>query len=135
MDEVKELTYDFTKENVQDIIAQFISENCYPCNPKDVNFKLQYDLYNEPQTVFDGCRVVVKVPKNKYNDCDGSNEENVTHRDIFNQFLDITGINEEKVLDYRPCTNFYAGIDIPMAIIVQLRIGRELIYVYNEGGK
>lgn len=42
-------------------------------------------------------------------------------REIFDQFLNMSGIPKEDVVDYRFCTKFYAGIYIPNSIIIQLK--------------
>lgn len=49
--------------------------------------------------------------------------------DIFEMFEASTGITEEMVIDYRPCTKFYCGVDIPNAIVVELRDKSQLIYI------
>jgi hypothetical protein len=42
-------------------------------------------------------------------------------KEIFEQFLRISEIPKEDVVDYRFCTKFYAGIYITNAIIIQLK--------------
>lgn len=49
--------------------------------------------------------------------------------DIFEMFEASTGITEEMVIDYRPCTKFYCGVDVRNAIVVELRDKSQLIYI------
>lgn len=49
-------------------------------------------------------------------------------KEIYEQFLRVSGISEEDIVDYRYCTELYAGIDIPNAITIQLRSGKSIIY-------
>lgn len=42
-------------------------------------------------------------------------------KEVFEQFLRVSEIPEEDVVDYRFCTKFYAGIYITNAIIIQLK--------------
>lgn len=42
-------------------------------------------------------------------------------KEIFEQFLKLSGVAEEEVVDYRYCTKFYAGMYIEDAIIIQLK--------------
>lgn len=54
-------------------------------------------------------------------------------REIFDLMKEHTGINPEKVLDYRPCSSsLYNGVMIPKisdAITMQLKTGGTLIYI------
>ena len=60
--------------------------------------------------------------------------------ELYAQFLEESNIPEEDIIDYRYCTNFYAGIYIENAIIIQLKKGKynfeHLVYQVcsNEGG-
>ena len=49
-------------------------------------------------------------------------------KEIYEQFLRVSGISEEDVIDYRYCTKFYTGIYIQNAITIQLRNGKTIIY-------
>lgn len=42
-------------------------------------------------------------------------------KEIFEQFLNVSGVPEDDIVDYRFCTKFYAGIYIPNSIIIQLK--------------
>jgi hypothetical protein len=42
-------------------------------------------------------------------------------KEIFEQFLSVSGISKEDVCDYRFCTKFYTGIYIPNSIMIQLK--------------
>lgn len=42
-------------------------------------------------------------------------------KEIFEQFLQVSQINEEDVIDYRYCTENYAGVYISNSIIIQLK--------------
>ena len=42
-------------------------------------------------------------------------------KEIFEQFLNMSGVPKEDVVDYRFCTKLYAGIYIPNSIIIQLK--------------
>lgn len=57
-----------------------------------------------------------------------SRKENMKEKEIYEQFLRVSGISEDDIVDYRYCTKFYAGIYIPNAITVQLRSGKSIIY-------
>ena len=56
-------------------------------------------------------------------------------KEIFEQFLNVTKIPKEDVIDYRYCTEFYAGVYIQDAIIIQLVKGKydfdHLVYKAN----
>ena len=56
-------------------------------------------------------------------------------KEIFEQFLNVTKIPKEDVIDYRYCTEFYAGAYIQDAIIIQLIKGKydfdHLVYKAN----
>lgn len=49
-------------------------------------------------------------------------------KEIYEQFLRVSGISEKEVIDYRYCTKFYAGTYIQNAITIQLRNGKTIIY-------
>lgn len=49
-------------------------------------------------------------------------------KEIYEQFLKVSGLSEEDIVDYRYCTNFYEGIDIPNAITIQMKDGKTIIY-------
>ena len=53
-------------------------------------------------------------------------------KEIFEQFLQLSALKEEDILDYRACTPFYAGLYIPNAITIQLKNNKEIIFVGNE---
>lgn len=53
----------------------------------------------------------------------------VTWNDIYEEFLSSTGIDREFISDYRPCEQPYFGVRIPMAILVWLKDGGQLIYM------
>lgn len=56
----------------------------------------------------------------------------VKEKEIFEQFLRVSQINEEDVIDYRYCTEFYTGVFIPNSIIIQLKGHKHIIYTaYN----
>ena len=38
-------------------------------------------------------------------------------KEIFEQFLNVSGVPEDDIVDYRFCTKFYAGIYIPNSIL------------------
>lgn len=52
----------------------------------------------------------------------------MTYRDIFNEFKEATGISEECVAEYRPCTKAYAGVQVERAICIYLKSGQRLIF-------
>ena len=39
-------------------------------------------------------------------------------KEIYEQFLQVSGIPEKDIVDYRYCTKFYAGIDITDSITI-----------------
>ena len=41
-------------------------------------------------------------------------------KEIFEQFLRVSQIPKEDIIDYRYCTKFYAGVYVPNSIIIQL---------------
>lgn len=47
----------------------------------------------------------------------------MTEKEIFDQFINETGIPRKNVIDYRYCTKFYAGLYIENAIIIQFKKG------------
>ena len=49
-------------------------------------------------------------------------------KEIYEQFLQVSGIPEKDIVDYRYCTKFYEGMDITDAITIQLRNGKSIIY-------
>lgn len=52
-------------------------------------------------------------------------------KEIFEQFLQVSNVKKEDVVDYRSCTEFYVGIYIPNAIVIQLNNkykNKEIIY-------
>lgn len=53
--------------------------------------------------------------------------------DVFNEFIESTGISRDVIGDYRPAERTYVGFDIPaVAIIVWLKDGNEIIYIPKE---
>lgn len=52
--------------------------------------------------------------------------------EIFSMLQQETGLSNDAVVDYRPCTPFYTGYDIPKipdAITVKLKGNGTLIYI------
>ncbi len=56
----------------------------------------------------------------------------VTYGDIYNQFLESTQTDISKVEDWRPCGPPYYDTHIDMAIIIWLKDGSQLIYIYKK---
>lgn len=52
-----------------------------------------------------------------------------TWGDIFREFKKETGIPDDSILDYRPCTPPYYEVEIPNAIYVELKNGGRLVYI------
>ncbi len=49
-------------------------------------------------------------------------------KEIYEQFLRVSGLAKEDIVDYRYCTKLYAGIDIPNALTIELKGGKIIIY-------
>lgn len=54
-------------------------------------------------------------------------------KDIFEQFIENTGIKKDQVIDYRFCNKIYGVPYIENAIVIQLKKNNSrLIYIANE---
>ena len=56
-------------------------------------------------------------------------------REIFEQFLQVSNVEKEDVIDYRSCTEFYADISLPNTISIQLSKkykNKEIIYTASD---
>lgn len=51
-----------------------------------------------------------------------------TWSSIFREFREVTNISEEIISDWRPCQPPYSDVSIPMAVIVWLTNGSQIIY-------
>lgn len=55
----------------------------------------------------------------------------ITYGDIYNQFLKDTKINRCEIEDYRPTSSMFGVPYIPNAILVWLKSGNKIIYIYG----
>lgn len=53
----------------------------------------------------------------------------MTEKEIFEQFLSVSEISKDDVVDYRFCTKLYAGMNIPNSIIIQLKDKHEYRHI------
>ena len=58
-------------------------------------------------------------------------EKEVTYAEVYVQFKKATGIDGSLISDYRPCIAMYDVPTISNAIVVWLKSGSKLIYVYK----
>lgn len=56
----------------------------------------------------------------------------ITYGEIYNQFLKDTKINKYEIEDYRPTDSLFGVPYIPNAILVWLKSGNKIIYIYSE---
>ena len=54
----------------------------------------------------------------------------LTYGDIYKQFIADTGMSESLIDDYRPCVEAYDVPTISDAIVVWLKNGSKIIYIY-----
>lgn len=55
----------------------------------------------------------------------------LTYGDIYKQFIADTGMSESLIDDYRPCVKTYDVPTISDAIVVWLKNGSKIIYIYG----
>lgn len=58
-------------------------------------------------------------------------DQKITYGDIYKQFIEETGIDETKLDDYRPCCEMFDVPNIPYGIVIWLKTGGKLIYIYK----
>lgn len=56
----------------------------------------------------------------------------MTNGEIYNKFIQETGIRASSIEDYRPCCEFFGVPDIPNAILIWLKIGEQIIYIHKN---
>lgn len=59
-------------------------------------------------------------------------DESIKDKDIYEDFIMKTGIDRNLILDYRLCCNLYGVPKIQNAIVIELKNGTELIYMYKD---
>lgn len=51
--------------------------------------------------------------------------------EIYEQFKRVSKLTDEDIVDYRPCTEFYAGVNMPNSIIVELKNNNPKHIIYT----
>ncbi|MCM1327750.1 MAG: hypothetical protein NC243_11305 [Lachnoclostridium sp.] len=56
-------------------------------------------------------------------------DREMKYAEIYKEFLEKTGIEPNKIDDYRPCKELYGVPDIPQAVVVWLKDNTRIIYI------
>lgn len=55
-----------------------------------------------------------------------------SYMDIYNQFLEKTNIDEKLIMDYKPCFSMYNVPYIKDGLIIWLKSGGKIIYIFDH---
>ena len=83
----------------------------------------EHDIFDAIQKLGERMQTIFTIQKPK---------SIVTPYDIFSQFLKSTAIDKDMISDYRPCYPPYNDDVIKNAIVVWLKNGTKMIYIYDE---